>query len=731
MKARRQVYTRLIVTSILLLALFMILAAVAYLNGRKVERDSVLISTDAVPGSIDAHALRAAISRSVGFVMVAEMTDNPATRASALKITHDADAEFRKLIAQYQTTIRIDPVRDQTLMLDLQAKWNVFQERRAGYEQLIGSGDRARNSVFFESQVLPAYTEVIQSAEALLSYNHANTLAYAKRIEGSIQTLRWTVIIVLLLATLCVAILASNIVTRRRQVKELAESEQRLRLVLDNLFAHVAVLEPDGTLIEVNQAALEAAKLSRAAVLGRKLAETHWWSHSPEAQARLQRTLRQVTTGQTVRYDTEIRVAERLLTVDFSCGPIRDLEGQVRLIVATAVDISERRKLEEQILRAQRMEAIGALSSGLAHDLNNILAPMLMAAGLLKLKLDSPRDRNIITMIEGGAQRGADIIRQLLTFGRGQDGTRGNLELGLLLKEIVHITRETFPRNIELKHETAAGLWSIIADSTQMHQVLLNLCVNARDAMPRGGLLRLTLENLELDEERAKPHHPAIPGRYVRLTVQDTGEGIPPEIINRIFDPFFTTKPVGKGTGLGLASVLGIVKGHGGFVTVDSEPGEGTTFRVHFPAAELQPAAPHAEAQDNLPRGSGEMILLVDDEPAMRDAVRQVLELHNYRVITAGDGEEAVRVFVEHRDSIKAVVTDLDMPVMSGEELIRSLRVLEGSVRFIVMTGSSGTDSQRGLAAMGINEVLPKPCEPARLLKKLHGMLQAGANTPA
>ena len=725
MKSRRLVATRLIVASVVLLALFIVLAAVAYLNGRIVERQSVLISSDAVPGTIDAHAIRGAISRSMGYSMLASMTDNPATDNAAFAKITAADRLFRDTLERYRGTILIDPTKDRALVDNLTAKWSVYLQKRAEFEALIRSGKRTESYPFLVAQVLPLYEAAVDAAEQLLAYNHSNTLLYANTIEKDIRILRWTVVIVLILAAFCVVIVLVNLKLRLAQQREVLESERRLRQVLDNLFVFVGVLDLDYTVIEANRVPLEAAGIKRDEVMGKRFDQTHWWTRSPEKQRKLQDSLRDAAAGTTVRYDVELAGKDdTLLTVDFGCGPLYDSGGRVSQLVVTAVDISERKKLEQQFLRAQRMEALGTLSSGLAHDLNNILAPMLMGAALLKGRLEAPGDQRIVTMIEDSAQRGADIIRQLLTFGRGTAGTQVGVQVRLLVKDMVHLIEETFPRRIELEHTAPPTLWTVTANTTQLHQVLLNLCVNARDAMPEGGKLTIVAENIELSEESAKSIPQAKAGLYVVLSVADTGEGIPPAIINRIFDAFFTTKPVGKGTGLGLASVLGIAKSHGGFVTVASKPGEGTVFKVYLPA-DQQAVAAHTEAPvDKLPRGQGEMILLAEDEAKVRETTKEILELHNYRVITAANGEEAVRLFVDHRETIKVVVTDVDMPLMGGVELIRSIRILERETLFLVMSGSVHADNEAKLARLGVSEIIAKPCDPARLLNALQSTFQ-------
>jgi PAS domain S-box-containing protein len=384
-------------------------------------------------------------------------------------------------------------------------------------------------------------------------------------------------------------------------------------------------------------------------------------------------------------------------------------------------EIAERKKLEEQFLRAQRMEAIGTLASGIAHDLNNILAPMLMAAGLLKGKLTEQRDRDILSMVEHSAQRGASIIRQLLTFSRGAAGERVSIQPKHLLKEIVQIMQETFPRNIAIEQEVPNNLWIVAADATQLHQVLLNLCVNARDAMPEGGTLTLAATNLRIGEDQAPPEAKA--GPHVVVAVTDTGHGIPRQDIDRIFDPFFTTKALGKGTGLGLSTVSTIVKGHGGHVTVNSEPGRGTVFKVYLPATEdTGDPVQHGSAAPMLV-GHGELILVVDDEAPILEAASRVLQDYGYRALTAANGEEAIKLFIQYRETVRLVLTDVMMPVMGGVELIRALRVLAPDIRVVATSGLDQDDKREELAGLNVTDILAKPCAPSALLHAIQRAL--------
>lgn len=407
--------------------------------------------------------------------------------------------------------------------------------------------------------------------------------------------------------------------------------------------------------------------------------------------------------------------------------PIREPDGSVTRVVGVAEDITENKKLEEQFQRAQRMEAIGTLAGGVAHDLNNILAPVLMVSGMLKTKLADQADQKMLAMIEQSAQRGAAIIRQLLSFSRGSGGMRTSVQVRHLIKEMVEMMHETFPKQIEIIREVPNELWTVRADATQIHQVLMNLSVNARDAMPEGGRLTVAARNLEMTARLAQQHPGSKPGIYVVLTVTDTGIGIPSDIIDRIFDPFFTTKKVGKGTGLGLASVIGIAKSHGGFVTVYSEPGKGTTFRVYLPA-ETEPSALVEDYNDKSPTGHGELILVVDDEEAIRSSLCAVLEENGYRTLSAGNGQEAMLQFNQHADAIKLVLTDIMMPEMDGLALIHALRSASPDVCIVACSGLPHKEELTRIGDARIGAFLQKPFEPPILLQELHRLLHQPKN---
>ncbi|HLM56390.1 MAG TPA: PAS domain S-box protein [Pyrinomonadaceae bacterium] len=413
------------------------------------------------------------------------------------------------------------------------------------------------------------------------------------------------------------------------------------------------------------------------------------------------------------------------ITVESRWTLMRDDAGSPRSILVINTDVTERKKVEAQLLRAQRMESIGTLAGGIAHDLNNILAPILMSIQMLQLKVEDESAHKWLEMLQANAERGADMVRQVLSFARGVEGERVTLQPKHLVKEVVKILKDTLPKSIEIKSEVPSDLWTVSADATQIHQVLMNLGVNARDAMPQGGELLIRAENVTLDDAFARMHIEAKPGRFVMLTVADTGEGMTPEVAGRIFEPFFTTKEVGKGTGLGLSTAMTIVRSHGGFINVYSEPRRGTRFAVYLPAS-AAPAGRAAAARPDLPTGSGELILVVDDEDAIRQITKGTLEAFGYEVLTAADGTEAVALYAQHREEVALVLTDMMMPFMDGPATIRALQKINPRVRIIATSGLGGEKAAEAVAA-GVQMFLPKPYTAEKLLKALAEVLHPAA----
>jgi PAS domain S-box-containing protein len=413
----------------------------------------------------------------------------------------------------------------------------------------------------------------------------------------------------------------------------------------------------------------------------------------------------------------------RELTIEGRWTLVRDKNGRPESVFVINTDISEHRRLEEQFLRAQRLESIGTLAGGIAHDLNNILAPISMAIELLKMGVTDGRSAELLDTIGISAKRGADMVGQVLSFARGMEGRRVDVHPRQLILEIETILRDTLLQKIQLEIRAPRDLWTVHGDPTQLHQVLLNLCVNARDAISSGGKISISADNVMIDHTFAAMNLEAHEGPHVCIRVQDDGEGISPEIIDKIFDPFFTTKSVGKGTGLGLSTSLAIVKSHGGFIRTVSKPHEGTRFRVYLPAhPELDsPVAP--DIRPDLPSGCGEMVLIVDDEASIRQIAQQTLEAFGYRTLLAANGEEAVSIYSLHHAEVSLVLTDMMMPEMDGSVTIERLMKINPAVRIIATSGIAANRALAELAGAGVKDFLQKPYTAETLLKCLSHVL--------
>ena len=403
---------------------------------------------------------------------------------------------------------------------------------------------------------------------------------------------------------------------------------------------------------------------------------------------------------------------------------VREADGNPNAILVVNSDITEKKRLESQLLRGQRLESIGTLASGLAHDLNNVLAPIMMAVQFIKDNAEDDGIKACFQTLETCSRRGADIIRQVLMFARGVEGERILLNPKHLILEMQRIANETFPRSIEINTRISKQPCILLGDATQIQQVIMNLCVNARDAMPTGGMLTIALDKKELDAAGVVIHPKAKPGPYVVISVTDTGTGIPTDLVDKIFDPFFTTKPIGQGTGLGLPTVMGIAENHGGFVHLETKPGVGTTFYVYIPcapgdAASSESSGSHAEQA----KGRGELILVVDDEPSVRKLACAILNRSGYRTLTAAEGREGIKLFEEHRKDIRLVVSDLMMPQLDGPGMLRGLRVIEPNLRSIVITGLGEENRIAEAKAAGADLILNKPFTADQLLSDVKQLL--------
>ena len=503
---------------------------------------------------------------------------------------------------------------------------------------------------------------------------------------------------------------------RKRAEEQITEQATFLDKAQDAIF----VRDLEGKMLFWNKGSERMYGWTRQEVLSRKMDDL-LYTHPKELEEAYRVTMSQGDWHGELKHFT--KDGDELM-IESRWTLIRDNEGGAKSVLAINTDITEKKMIEAQFMRAQRMESIGTLAGGIAHDLNNILAPIMMSIELLKETSTDPLAANILKTIEVSAKRGADIVRQVLSFARGLEGERIEVQLKHLLNEVQSIIKDTFPKDIRLEFSIPNDIWTILGDPTQVHQILLNLCVNARDAMPHGGSLSVNVENCVLDEHYATMNLQAKAGRYVQISVADTGTGIPPTLLEKIFEPFFTTKAINKGTGLGLSTVMAIVKSHGGLINVYSEPNKGTTFKVYLPALEMSSEARKEQvALASLPRGNGETILLVDDEASIITITTQTLLAFGYHVLTATDGAEAVAVYAERKNDIAVVLTDMAMPIMDGAATIRALTKMNPRLKIIAASGLHANADMTKASGVGIKHFLTKPYTAGTLLKAMRTIL--------
>ncbi len=516
-----------------------------------------------------------------------------------------------------------------------------------------------------------------------------------------------------------------DITESRLAEARLRERDERLQeqaLLLDEATDAIVVCDATG-LIEVwNRGAEQLLGWSREEAVGRHAGALHFAD-----QASFSTVLGAAREAGMWNGELEYRTrGETRVLVESRWTLRHDAGGRLCHILTINTDITEKKRREALRLRAQRLESIGTLAGGIAHDLNNILAPVVLSSDILRMRLTDPADLELVGAIGTSARRGAEVVRQVLSFARGVEGTHIPINIRHLLPEIRHIVSETFPRGIACRVEAPLDLWSVMGEPTQIHQLLLNLCLNSRDAMPEGGTITLRAANASVSPEQAASMPGATPGAHVRIQVIDTGSGIAPEIRERMFEPFFTTRGPGGGSGLGLSTAMAIVRSHRGFIAVDTEPGRGTTIAVHFPAEQPSSAgapAPTGGGAAEAP-GRGQLVLVIDDEASVRSITRQSLETAGYRVLTAEDGARGISLFMQRRDEIALVLTDMMMPVMDGVAVIKALRRAAPAARIIAVSGAADVSGlgQTFLPAPPVGFLL-KPFNLDSLLRAVHEAL--------
>jgi nitrogen fixation negative regulator NifL len=510
-----------------------------------------------------------------------------------------------------------------------------------------------------------------------------------------------------------------DITERKRMEHSLAETLDFNRKIISDAPVGILVFKASGQCVLANEAAARTLNATVLQLLDQNFRQLESWHNSGMLKT-AEKTLADRSPQQCESHFVSTFGREVWLVCQFSPF-VRGNESHLLLLFS---DITEKKKLEAQFLRSQRMESIGTLAGGIAHDLNNVLTPLLVAVQMLKEKITDDDGQQLLRVLEINVQRGASLVKQVLAFGRGVAGERAMVYPAHIVREIKQIVHETFPKSVKFEFHSPDELWTIIGDPTQIHQVLLNLCVNARDAMPKGGVLAIHMENMMFDEIYAGMNPEAQSGPYVCIKVEDTGTGIPKAIQDKIFDPFFTTKALGKGTGLGLSTTLAIVKSHGGFINYYSTPGKGTAFKVYFPAnTTLVDVENAVMEQSQLPRGHNELVLVVDDEEPIRNLAQKVLTRFGYRVLLAADGAEAVSLYAPRQNEIDVVITDMAMPIMDGLATIVALKAINSAVRIVSSSGLA-TDGGTAMAKnAGIQHFIPKPYTAETMLNTLHEVL--------
>lgn len=521
-----------------------------------------------------------------------------------------------------------------------------------------------------------------------------------------------------------------------RDVTEAQQREQRLEqqdallasqaALLDNARDAIIVRDLDSKIRYWNEAATRIYGWERDEVIGQR-ARDLLYSRPDDFERAIAHTL---ADG---HWTGELRQVSRSggkIVVESSWTLVRDASGQPESIFSVTTDITEKRRAEQLALRTERMESLGTLASGIAHDLNNVLTPILMAVQLLKPGESAPDRKDLLVSMEAAVKRGADMIRQVLSFATGATGRREPVDIARLLREVSGLARD-WPETVHLNVDAESALWGTMGDDTQLVQVLLNLLSNARDAMPHGGTVNIRARNATLADTYSSVSHLAVPGSYVVIEVEDEGTGIPNDSLAKIFEPFYTTKEVGAGTGLGLSTSLAVIRGHGGYMQAYSEVGRGSLFRIHLPA-EVTPAAVESNAAPvadvELPRGTGQLILVVDDEAAIRQMTRQTLEAYGYTTAVASNGAEAIAYIAADHGDVALVLTDMAMPVMDGAATAAYLIEHYPHIPVIAASGLNANGGVARAASSGVHSFIAKPYTTEQLLTSVATALnEAGA----
>jgi PAS domain S-box-containing protein len=485
----------------------------------------------------------------------------------------------------------------------------------------------------------------------------------------------------------------------------------------------LTVISSDGIITTISDSSQKILGYNREEIIGKSLYDIVYEEDTEKVRQMLEARegKPELSEFQVLCKDGSRRFLEAATSDPFS-------EGDLRGFLVTARDITKRKELERQLLRAQRMETIGSLAGGVAHDLNNILAPVLLALGVFRQGIRDKQKLKMLEVMESSINKGRNIVKQVLTFARGVEDQQTLVQLRHLVNDVLDIVTQTFPPNIHVEQNLSKDTWMVPADPTQLHQIFMNLFVNARDAMPNGGNITIDAKNLTFDEAYAQMVPNTHPGTYVALKISDTGTGIQAKYLRHIFDPFFTTKEKGKGTGLGLAMVKQIVENHNGAISVESKVGGGTTFHIYLPATQAVESDSEKKPLIEPPSGNGEFVIIADDDESILDITKQTLETFGYRVRTAVDGAEALALLIEEKARVRILLTDYAMPIMDGRQLIKAVKKMGFKIRIAVASGTSMPEEAKDEIKKDVDAILSKPFTARTLLTTFHDMLHPELN---
>jgi PAS domain S-box-containing protein len=509
-----------------------------------------------------------------------------------------------------------------------------------------------------------------------------------------------------------------------RYARERGEAEERIRkqaALLDKARDAIIAYDMDGHVIYWNKSAERLTGWSKEEMLGKQANDYLFDDEQREKLPSCWKAVKETDEWKGELHQ-QTKDGEEII-VESRWTLVREADGTPESVLVINTDITERKQLESQFLRSQRMESIGRLVSGIAHDLGNLLVPISLGVKVLQQRFsDDAKAIRTLSMIQNSAERGSDMVEQVLAFARGVEGERVIVQPETVISDVHNITEETFPEEVDVQVELDDDLEQVMGDATQVQQVLMNLCVNARDAMPDGGTLTIRAENTTLDEEDARKNIDAEPGEYVCLAVSDTGVGMSDEVIDKIFEPFYTTKPEGEGTGLGLSTAYSIIKGHDGFIDVSSTKGKGTTFRIFLPVASDAEAPDDERSTTVIHNGEGTRVFLVDDEPNILNATCDALEQSGFQVDTAQNGQEALDQLKARQFDVDVLITDIVMPNVDGVSLIREVHAARPDVPIIAASGLADSRTDDALDA-GADAFLSKPFTDEKLRAVLQQVL--------